>query len=364
MGKTHYDVLGLKRGASSPEVRSAYRKLVLVHHPDRSKDPRSKEIFIKITEAYDILIDEGRRRSYDATLDYEEQKRTAKPAQPQPQRQPTKVQPKQTTGPQTSGSVAVDVTRLTMLFSRGQFEEAEKLARRILLADDHQPIPYAVLGDIARQRGELNLAAKMYSYAIQMDPRNAAYQRRYDEVFARSDMSRGPRPKPKEKSASELFAPLVGAVMIMLACAYLALSREDLIMPEMKGFTLGLLAMLFFCGVAIGASLAIGGLIDRFSSTTRNSLGRLAPAAALGFVAIVNFWAAGALYLLLGISQRSFNYSTSRVISYVAFTTVLLSVAASTSGRIDAFDAVLWGGNVCYLGALSGWVVAESFRAA
>ncbi|MEO9257443.1 MAG: DnaJ domain-containing protein [Crocinitomicaceae bacterium] len=51
----YYRTLGLNSGASLDEIKKSYRRLAKIHHPDRSKDPNSAEIFIQITEAYDIL---------------------------------------------------------------------------------------------------------------------------------------------------------------------------------------------------------------------------------------------------------------------------------------------------------------------
>ena len=54
MPKTHYEILGVKKSATQDEIRTAYRRLVLKYHPDRSKDPKSTDVFIRITEAYEI----------------------------------------------------------------------------------------------------------------------------------------------------------------------------------------------------------------------------------------------------------------------------------------------------------------------
>jgi DnaJ-class molecular chaperone len=48
-----YKILGLSEGASTEEVKKAYKKLVLIHHPDKGGDPNE---FRKITEAYEQII--------------------------------------------------------------------------------------------------------------------------------------------------------------------------------------------------------------------------------------------------------------------------------------------------------------------
>ena len=66
MPKDHYRTLGVKRGASLDEIKQAYRKLAIKYHPDKNPTDRSaEERFKEITEAYDVLSREDRRREYD-----------------------------------------------------------------------------------------------------------------------------------------------------------------------------------------------------------------------------------------------------------------------------------------------------------
>lgn len=62
-----YALLGVSRSASSGEIRRAYRKLALQHHPDRA-GAASAEIFARIAEAYRMLSDPTARSTYDAHL--------------------------------------------------------------------------------------------------------------------------------------------------------------------------------------------------------------------------------------------------------------------------------------------------------
>lgn len=70
MAKSLYDHLGVPRDASPECIKKAYRKLALQNHPDKveEKDKVDAEVrFKKISEAYAVLSDEGRRRFYDQT---------------------------------------------------------------------------------------------------------------------------------------------------------------------------------------------------------------------------------------------------------------------------------------------------------
>lgn len=373
MAQDHYRVLGVARNATPNEIKSAYRKVVLAHHPDKSATRESADIFFRATRAYEILGDPERRRHYD-TVAAGEKRRVAQadrqtggsPSAARPQTQ-TQAQPQKagTAGSKVS-TVAADVTRLTLIFTRGNFVESEKLARAILNRDNRQPIPYAVLGDLARAKGNLDEAAKMYAYAAQMDPRNPIYQQRHEELVktgrAEPKSSRG---AVKEDRA--LLSAMVGALLLVSTALYVWVANEPAIAPGIgliSTWTLGLIVMLFLAGVSVGAVMCSGNFLDRFSVSSTNSLGRVSsPILALTTVAIVNFWAAVALYAGISVAQRSLNVSHLRFVAGIAVVVAVLSLAcAGSSARYIPMQTFLWGGNLAYLGGICGWMIADSFK--
>ena len=64
--RDYYEVLGVNRDASEDEIKKAYRKLAMKHHPDRNPDnPKAEAHFKEAKEAYEILSDAAKRSAYD-----------------------------------------------------------------------------------------------------------------------------------------------------------------------------------------------------------------------------------------------------------------------------------------------------------
>jgi molecular chaperone DnaJ len=66
MPRDYYEVLGVSRDAGETEIKKAFRRLARELHPDVNQEPDAEERFKEAAEAYEVLSDAERRRTYDA----------------------------------------------------------------------------------------------------------------------------------------------------------------------------------------------------------------------------------------------------------------------------------------------------------
>lgn len=68
--KDYYKILGVEKDANDSEIKKAYRKLAIVHHPDKNpEDESAAERFKDVGEAYECLSDSEKRARYDSGQD-------------------------------------------------------------------------------------------------------------------------------------------------------------------------------------------------------------------------------------------------------------------------------------------------------
>jgi hypothetical protein len=63
----YYKILELEKIATIDDIKKSYRRLALKYHPDKNNSPNANEMFQQISQAYQILSDENKRRDYDTS---------------------------------------------------------------------------------------------------------------------------------------------------------------------------------------------------------------------------------------------------------------------------------------------------------
>src|SRR5688500_10235301 len=64
--RDYYEILGVARDAAEADLKKAYRRLAMKHHPDRNPgNPESESQFKDAKEAYEVLTDKDKRAAYD-----------------------------------------------------------------------------------------------------------------------------------------------------------------------------------------------------------------------------------------------------------------------------------------------------------
>src|SRR5664279_5505485 len=64
--RDYYEILGISKSVTADEIKKAYRKVAMQHHPDRNPgDHTAEEKFKEAAEAYEVLSDPDKRAKYD-----------------------------------------------------------------------------------------------------------------------------------------------------------------------------------------------------------------------------------------------------------------------------------------------------------
>ncbi len=365
--------------ASQDEIRAAYHGLARQFHPDRNPSAEAQERFLSIKESYETLSNGDRKEIYDRYRGYAA-KAKAKEA-PSEQKVKASSSDRVQTASYFKDRVAwedrgrVEPNRDEFLRARRKIEEMQKMAARgrwgdaaglaseIIRAGVNEPLAYAVLADVARLNGDYVEAAKQYGFAVQFDPDNTVYQDMHVAM-----METGKRKKatvthhPSEKSYS---AFILGMVGIVAGICYTAVAQELPIAPSfapISTWTLGQIVTMLVSGVAMGASLSASDLLDHFDLGGGVAGYRVHPGFMVAFVSLINFWLAFGIYVLVGVTQKSFHVSVTRLIGFVAIGVLGFGFARMGIGWDAVWQTIIWAGSILYLAGLVGWFVADGLR--
>jgi tetratricopeptide (TPR) repeat protein len=177
--RTHYEVIGLSRGATNDEIKKRYRELARKYHPDLAEDKvLGQKLFAQINQAYRVLIDPERRAQYDATIGPARQ--APGPGSSRGYSQPTQ-QPittpssgveygqRPTPRPQPSEMARIlgDAERCVI---EGKFPQAKIIAEKIIKIDPNNAKAYWILGDVYANMRETERASGAYRQSLDISP--------------------------------------------------------------------------------------------------------------------------------------------------------------------------------------------------
>ena len=155
MANDPYKVLGVKRGASQAEIKSAYKKLVKKYHPDRYHDnplaDLAEEKLREINEAYDTLTKDS-AGAYSNPNDY---------------------------GVRSAAGMTGDYLKVRQLIDANRIAEAENI---LIHHDGRDAEWYFLSGMIAFKRGRIADGMANLQEALRIEPDNQEYRRYYTQM--------------------------------------------------------------------------------------------------------------------------------------------------------------------------------------
>jgi curved DNA-binding protein CbpA len=391
---THYDVLGVSQNASPEEIKKRYRELARRYHPDVASAPDAASRFKEINEAHRVLADPARRSAYDAELAFARMRAEGRQkdagtrgrgdtgTRPQRPNDPTTQRPTPNAQRPTPNPVETLIAEAQKAFSKMRYREAEMYARQALRLDRRRAVAYEILGDIHRARGRTDEAIAMYSYAIQLDRSSRNAQAKLDRLVGRPTgptmagrAARSARPgaqNPFRAAASRSLSPTralvngIGvALLAFLMVAFLGIVHEPPA-PSAWFYDWNRFAIfsLLVSGGVCGFLMAVNGWLapirDELAPAGTNRARRSAVplGAILAGCALLSFYAAFLIYMLIGFAQEAVSRSILRAFAAGFAVAAMFALL----GQPNAVNLLLFGGNLAFLGFLAGWAAGDMFR--
>jgi curved DNA-binding protein CbpA len=361
----HYSVLGLSPTATQDTIKRRYRELVRTIHPDVNQG--SAEQFRLVTESYQVLSDPDRRKHFDVIRGLHKNgppPTTSKP-RPEPKSATKTAPPKEKPATKgMSGDLKDRIAAAQRMFAAGRLRDAQTAAEDLIKSHPRLGLAYALLGDVYRSQQDLRRAAKMYSLAIQFEAKDSSFQRRYEQILDELEKLSAEQAMSVEDRQRAFGRVLLAQAIVQLAlmtAVLIANQRPIDLLPVISSWTPALFICLLLSGFATGAILSIAGQLERWDSLGSHG-GNFSRAGLLGVIALINFWVSALWYVITAMLQDAFTPALNTLFAWTIVLTVAFTMAFAVGQFHDAMQALLWGGNLIFLGALAGWRIVDGIK--
>ncbi len=348
--QTPYQVLGVAQQAGPEEIRRRYRELAKQYHPDVRRDKRrAHEQFVRIAEAYRVLIDPATRAELDEQLRRAHRRRA--PFAP----------------------VLSPLERARLRLADGELDEALLLCSEALDRTSEDAEVHRLLARIYRARGNARLAARAEQRAARLAGHDAPTRPRQappPAAEAHRAAAERARAIAREVPPPTALRRAVLAAGWALVCALAVLTWALPPRPPLLGLSVALLAIglggPFVLGAVVGGSGLLGSFDDELAGASLSAPhgARLPVGLVLAVCALL--WAPLALAAAAAIGLLAERFPRGPAI--------LLGASLLWSGNVLGAAVVqelawwrvvmpglgLW--NFAAVSALGGWAVAAAFR--
>ena len=368
--RNHYEVLGLPRNASLAQVKRRYRELVRKFHPDVAKDKTtSHRLFLQINEAYEVLKDPERRKSYDETLDLDAMinaQRVARSAGSPPS---SAQRPSAGAAPHAARSVAQLLKDAQFAFIQKRPNAAAELCKEALQMDPRNARANAILGDIYRVQGKTSAAIKHYNYALQFDPTDRDSEKKLLGLVGKqvgAQRSYTHISDPNRLRVANAFWWTLVFFLILLIRVYpgTPIAWLKYYIPQVSLWSWNLVGLIAGASAVGGALLSANGILrhpdDELVFDNGGNSWAIVP---VGFILLIGsgFFFAGAagFYLVFGALQGSLSKSVLTVFGLVVGIVLLAALMYEPNARLQV---IAFGGNVAFLSSLLGWYTGAALK--
>jgi curved DNA-binding protein CbpA len=394
--------MGLAQNATTDQVKKRFRELARQYHPDLHRDhPEYHEVFIRISQANDVLSDSVRRAHYDLGLRDQARRQPgtgaaahgSAPFTQRPTPPPSASSAKAAGGPARPAErppanarerreaehrrqqLIKAMENARQNFQRGNFREAQRLCEEVLQTS-RNAAAHEMLGDIYARQGRLDEAVSNYTVAAQMLPNNSLIMAKLNRVVERQrrgpaadELLRGragqPPVDPQKRVGYQLAVTFFGLAVILFLMAWpVGRGEAGLDLAFAPHWTLSHVVFLGIEGLFAGVVLGAAGWLrppDQELLYQSFRLGRLNVPMGLLLVALGLVFAPIALaaYVILAFRHASVSRSVLTVFG-VAF---LLNLAFTfATPHVAQNETLLFGANVIFVASLFGWFIGDLFR--